>query len=242
MFLLYNDLNENNPFTNVNDLNLKDFANNLREFAQIAAEEEIFYVDKNHQNITEWFWRKAGLKLNAKGKWYDEPAIKELIANPLAALKEKKNILQKKIKNGWELPASAFSGGEPARNGSYIVIRRPALLKSIVSADLFLDEAPSNEMELTVTGQEERNCGIEVFVNGKSVYQKSPQVKFYEHPGTRKIAIPKNILKKGKNTFSIKNITSELSVPDRGKALDSCEYQPNPYWGWLIVDNIKITE
>jgi Domain of unknown function (DUF4838) len=245
LFLLYNDLNKYNPYSGLLDKKLNIFAKKLAEFARIAKRLGLFYIDRRH-NVKKWFWEVAGLKL--KGTWYRDPQIAKLIEAPLKTLKNRKYILQIPQKNGFEIPLSAFKGGEPARNGKYIVLRRPALLKPIISANFYLKKQASKDMELILTGQEEHDCRIEIFVNGKRILLKKAKEMFYIYPrrydwkifGKKHVVIPGGILRKGENTIQIKNSTPESFIPGNKKATSSCGYQPNQFWGWLIVKKVEI--
>ncbi len=249
IFLLFSDLSERNLNSGVKTTDPAVFAAKLAEFAQTAAKLKIHYLSTRYPDPALWFWNVAGLSLGSP--WYADPKLAKLSTSPTATLQAEEPTSQERAADGSiSLAPQDLKGGERDRKNRYVVARRACFSSSRVVCDFALDATATPPVRIVVRGSEERNCAINVLLNGKTVFKKLSSEPFYlyegerdwKKTGERRIAIPVGALRPGRNTVEIVNVTPESLLPGGTPATAECGYQTNPYWGWLIVERVSLTK
>lgn len=245
MYLLWHDLTDNcRGNGRISGRELPAYAEKLAEFCKTAQEQGASY---NTIPYKKWFWDTAMLRLGKQGRWFDDPAVKKLIAAPLDTLLNSIPDAQKKIPGGYYIENQGILGGERQKtnwlrpDSIWVnILRRPSSGQGTAQLNLKLEQLPSKTIIMKISGidNEKKDLSLmELRVNGKTVFQgHSPWKK--DSWSEAEFQIPADSLIRGDNSIVIMNMTPDKEVDGAGGV--NYTAKRNYYWGWFMIADIKI--
>ena len=256
-YILAEDFIKFGPGTCGTEAELDAFVKRLVDFITMARKAPKQFASITlDQNARSFLLANAGLAIPNTGKfWANEPFIDQFLADPKAYFST-----ADRIPGGWYFKPLAMRGASsPAIYGyecppRYCVTLRRAPRgaaelggyapagaeresdQSRVTITMNLHYAPPAVSFLAIEGQDDDKRGtskMSVTVNGRQVY--SGFNRFPERAWGRMVVnIPAGVLKKGKNTIVIANITPD--TPSRStRFTDPEEAAKDPQWGWIAL-------
>ena len=237
---------------NVSTSEFPAWAKRFGEFCRLCRDTGITYMGSYEPH--RWFRDTAFIELpEAKGwndptQWVDMPQVKAIIANPEKGLGVDFPNLQKRVGDSIVVPAEGMVGGERIggfwrRKDEAVVrcVRRPTSGLGLVFTRIDLDDAPTGESTLYITGIDNEKKSVaemELVVNGKSICRG--KVPFGKDAWTEcPFRIPAGTLIKGENEIQIKNIT--VDTEKDGECGDRFVATRNYFWGWFLVEKLRLS-
>ena len=245
MYLLWHDLTDNcRGNGRISGKELPAYASKLAEFCRIAKELGASY---NTIPYDKWFWDTAMLRLEKKGKWFDDPAVKKLTAAPLDTLLNSIPNMQKEMPYGYFIENQGILGGERQKtnwlrkDSAWVsILRRPSSGLGTAQLNLKLEQLPAKAIVMKISGidNEKKDFSrMELRVNGKKVFQgRSPWKK--DIWSEAEFQIPAAFLICGDNNIAIMNTTPDKEVDGIGGV--NYIAKRNYYWGWFMIADVKI--
>jgi len=247
LFLLYTDLTDRclaNGRVGRNDL--PEYARRLAEFAQLAGRR--WRTDDFARRVParKWFQETAFIELTSP-VWYEDPALKSLIASPLETVERLFKGTAKSIDNGWVLQVNGghflreYGWKCPPRKG-VTALRRPSSRQGAAAATLVLAERPGKAMRLELEGldnDKQAKALMQVKVNGKELFKG--RVPFRKTSWEwRGFAVPSQVLRKGENRIEFRNITPDVLPRDEADMNDVLGVKDDYTWGWFILSGVRV--
>ena len=229
----------------VNRDNFKSYAARLGQYAKVSEELGQSYMD--NPDAKRWFMDCTMLKIGDQDPWYNDPLIKELIANPGKTLGESIPNCQEKKDYGYLIPNAGVWGGETSITNwmrtdrvQVKVLRRPSSGFGTGQFLLRLNQIPSKPVVMSVAGldnEKKAPAMIDVIVNGQSIYKGA--VPWEKNKWTEKnFTIPAAAFKSGDNDIIFMNVTPDTEVDGVGGR--NFAAQRNYTWGWFMVQEVKV--
>ena len=249
------------PSTCGTEAELNAFVKRLVDFITMAREAPDKFVRVSaDQDTRSFLLGTTGLDIPNTGKfWANEPFIDQLLADPKSYFST-----ADRIPGGWYFKPLAMRGASSPAIYSYecpprycVALRRPLHNgadadsgyapanaqtesdKSKVTITMNLNYTPPAMSFLAIEGQDDdkpKASRMSVTVNGTLIY--SGYDRFPERTWGRMVVnIPPGVLKKGKNTIVIANITPD--TPSRSvRFTDPAEAAKDPQWGWIALSEV----
>ena len=246
IYLLWSDLTDNNRANGrIDHSELKEYAEKLAEFCRLNKVNRLGEIWGNP--TYKWLWEAAVLKIGQKCPFYNDPVIVQLMKEPFAALQNSIPRVQEKKEYGIFIPASGVFGGYKsnsnwlrAKTVDAVQLRRASSGYGFAQVLLILEGKPQKDVIMRIEGidnEKKTDAFMEISVNGKVVFKgKNPWKK--EKWSDADFLLPADVLQKGENTVTLKNIT-----PDTEKDEfigDQFRTKRNYFWGWFMFTGIKL--
>ena len=259
-YVMVEDFLRYGPRSCATEEELKAFVARLVDFIRMAREAPgRFNGIVRGGDIRKVILTATGLGLTDSGKfWANEPVIDKFLADPMSFFSG-----ADRIPGGWYFKPLAMQGGVEVISYSYscperycAILRRPGLNaadeghayapggagegdKSTATIALDLDYAPDAPTFLAIEGQDDDKPGrsqLRVTVNGTEIFSgddRFPELAW----GRMGLNVPPGILKKGRNTIAISNVTPD--TPSRSvRFSDPGEAAKDQQWGWIAVSEV----
>ena len=257
-FVLAEDFIKYGPATCATDAELEKFIARVVDFITMAREApKRFAAITPDQDMRSFLLANTGLAIPNTGKfWANEAYVDKFLAKPGTFFAS-----ADRTPGGWYFKPLAMRGADVPRIYSYecpprysVALRRPprtdrdvvagyAPADAVAERDrsrailtMNLEYAPKYPSFLAVEGQDDDKPGrsqMRVSVNGTQIYagiDRFPERKW----GRMAFTIPAGVLKAGRNTIEIANITPD--TPSRSaRFTDPEKAAKDPQWGWIVI-------
>ena len=257
-FVLAEDFIKYGPASCATDAELDAFIKRVVDFITMAREAPgRFVAITPDMDMRRFLLTTTGLAIPNTGKfWAEEPYVKKFLADPHSFFAS-----ADRIHGGWYFKPLAMRGADAPRIYNYecparysVALRRPPHTdkdvvagyapadaaverdRSRVILTMNLEYTPKYPSFLAVEGQDDDKPGrsqMSVSVNGTRIYagvNRFPERQW----GRMAFSIPAGVLKAGRNTIEIANITPDK--PSRStRFTDPEKAARDQQWGWIVI-------
>ena len=235
---------------NVSSAEFPAWAKRVGEFCRIGKETRISHFG-GFEGVRpkNWFYDLAFVKIENGDRWYDDPLVEAIIRDPEKGLGADIPNLAEKTADGILIPARGMGGGFFVKESFWKsdekhderCLRRPTSGLGMVFTTLDLDETPSGDVTMYVTGIDNEKPAVALGrfkVNGKTVFEG--EVPFAKDKWTEAaVKLPAGTLVKGRNDIQFENITPDTeTASDRGGG-DRFRAPRNYFWGWYGIWKVR---
>ena len=239
------------------DSELKAFALRVAEFIRISGplvKSPKYPYSMAGTQFTDWripgrtfLLNYCGLNVpSTKKYWTDEPVVLEFMKDPVKAMAGS----PEKTPGHWRFTNTILRGGE---NGK--ILRRQSSGKGRITASLELDHDLQGVVLMTLSGWDDEKPGrttFRILVNGKEIFSGAntfPETASTAKtlPGQMSFIIPAGLLKKGENRIVMVNTVKDdpkravRQLKNPTKPEDGYMMKQDYYWGWLGIDELRLT-